>query len=104
MFVNKHISRAHISKSKRCFNVKSSTYYFHIKTKILADFLICIIVPLSLSLVHARYYSSIILLYNKEAVSRTLCRLSASASRVAATALYNLPIVFLGNIFFFLIF
>ena len=41
MFVNKIFSRAHISKSKRCFNVKSSTYYFHIKTKILADFQIC---------------------------------------------------------------
>ena len=32
------ISRAHISKSKRCFNVKSSTYYFYIKTRISADF------------------------------------------------------------------
>ena len=31
-----------MSKSKRCFNVKSSTYYFHMKTKILADFQICI--------------------------------------------------------------
>ena len=41
-----HISsRAHISRSKRCFNVKSSTYYFHMKEKILADFEICIIVP-----------------------------------------------------------
>ena len=28
--------RVHISKSKRCFNVKSSTNYFHMKTKILA--------------------------------------------------------------------
>ena len=36
----------HISKSKRCFNVKSSTYYFHMKTKILADFYIYISVPL----------------------------------------------------------
>ena len=27
-------------------NVKSSTYYFHMKTKILADFQICISVPL----------------------------------------------------------
>ena len=40
------ISRVHISKSKMCFNVKSSTYYFHMKTKILADFQICISVPL----------------------------------------------------------
>ena len=30
----------------RCFNVKSSTYCFHMKTKILADFQICISVPL----------------------------------------------------------
>ena len=43
MFVNK---LAHISKSKRCSNVKSSTYYFHIKTKILADFQICVSVSL----------------------------------------------------------
>ena len=35
MFV---ISRAHISKSKKYFNVKFSTYDFHIKTKILANF------------------------------------------------------------------
>ena len=48
-FVNKlsHTSRAHISKSKRCFNVKSSTYYFHVKTKILPDFQIWISVPLN---------------------------------------------------------
>ena len=46
---------------------------------------------------------SIILLYNKKAVSRTLCSLSASASRVAATGadtvLYNFEIVFLKNVF-----
>ena len=47
MFVNKHISRAHISKSRRYFTANSSTYYFHMKTKILADFQICISVPLS---------------------------------------------------------
>ena len=41
-----HISCAHISKNKKCFNVKFSTYYFHMKTKILADFQICISVPL----------------------------------------------------------
>ena len=38
-----HISRAHISKSKRCFNVKSSTCYFQMKAKILSDFQICIV-------------------------------------------------------------
>ena len=37
----------HISESKTCFNVKSSTYYFLMKTKILADFQICISVPFS---------------------------------------------------------
>ena len=41
-----HILRADISKSKRCFNVKSSTSYFRMTTKILADFQICIRVPL----------------------------------------------------------
>ena len=40
-----HISRAHISKCKCSFNVKSTTYYFHVKTKILADFQIWITVP-----------------------------------------------------------
>ena len=42
-----HISRAYISESKRCFNVKPSAYYFHMKTNILADFQTCIIVPLT---------------------------------------------------------
>ena len=50
MFVTNfsHISHAHVSESKRCFNVKSSTYCFHMKTKILADFQICISVPLKI--------------------------------------------------------
>ena len=49
MFINKFFtySRAHNSKSKRFFNAKSSTYYFHMKTKILADFQICVSVPLT---------------------------------------------------------
>ena len=34
-------------ENKRCFNVKSSTYYFYMKTKILAEFQICISVPLN---------------------------------------------------------
>ena len=42
-----HILRSDISKSKRYFHVKSSTYCFYKKTKILADFQICISVPLS---------------------------------------------------------
>ena len=35
-----------MSKSKRYFNVNFLTYYFHMKTKILADFQICISVPI----------------------------------------------------------
>ena len=48
MFANKLFTylMCVISKSKRCFKVKSSTYYFHMKTKMLADFQICISVPL----------------------------------------------------------
>ena len=50
---------------------------------------------------------SIILLYDKEAVSCTLCNLYASASLVAATgadtALYNFEIVFLKNVLMFTI-
>ena len=42
-----HISRVHISKIKSCFNLKFSTYYFHMKTKILSDFQICISASLS---------------------------------------------------------
>ena len=43
-----HISHVRISpKSKRCFNVKSSTYYFHMKDTILSDFQICISLPLN---------------------------------------------------------
>ena len=37
-----HISRAPISRCERCFKAKSLTYYFHVKTKVLADFETCI--------------------------------------------------------------
>ena len=37
-----HISCVHISKSNKCFDVKFSSYYFQMKTKVLADFQICI--------------------------------------------------------------
>ena len=49
MFLNKLMtySRAQISKNKACLNAKSLAYYFHMKTKILSDFRICISVPLS---------------------------------------------------------
>ena len=49
MFVNKlftYLTWAYLRKQK-VFNVKSSTYYFHMKTKALADFQICISVPLT---------------------------------------------------------
>ena len=48
MFVNKLFTyiTCTISKSKRCLNVKSSTYYFHMKTKILVKLQICISVTL----------------------------------------------------------
>ena len=35
----------HISEGKRCLNVKSSPYYFHMKMNILTDFEIFISVP-----------------------------------------------------------
>ena len=52
MFVNKlftYLTCAYL-KSKRCFNVKSSTYYFDMKMKMLADFQICISVSLNVLL------------------------------------------------------
>ena len=59
MFVNKLFTylNAHISKSERCFNVKSSTYYFLMKTNILADFQICISISLIfIQCLYVRYY------------------------------------------------
>ena len=60
MFVNKlfaYLTCAYLTfayhtctKSKTCFNAKSSRYYLHMKTNILADFQICISVPLMLFL------------------------------------------------------
>ena len=37
-------------KSKQCYNAKPSAYYFHMETKILVDFHICISLPLILDL------------------------------------------------------
>ena len=51
MFVNKlftYLTCAYLKK-KRCLNVKSSRYYVHVKTMILADLQICISVTLRLS-------------------------------------------------------
>ena len=36
----------HISESKRCYNVIHLVHYFYVKMKMLADFQICISVPL----------------------------------------------------------
>ena len=41
-----YISGAHNSKSKWCYNVKPSAYYFYVKTKVPVDFQICIGAPL----------------------------------------------------------
>ena len=62
---------------------------------------------MSFSLSHPCSLLSIILLYNEEAVSRTLCSLSASVSRVAAIgaerALYKFAIWFLIQLVIFII-
>ena len=42
MLVNFHISGVDISESKRCYDVIPSVHYFYVKTKMLADFQICI--------------------------------------------------------------
>ena len=42
-----YISGAYTSKSKRCYYVKPSDYFFYVKTKITVEFHICISVPLS---------------------------------------------------------
>ena len=49
MFVNKNVinAGAYIPKSKRCYNVKPSAYYFYMRTKIPLNFHICISVTLS---------------------------------------------------------
>ena len=48
MFVNKNFRNTgtYYSKSKRCYNAKLLAYYFYMKTKILLDFHIWIIVSL----------------------------------------------------------
>ena len=48
MFNNLHNSCAQISKIKKYCSVKSSASYFHVKTKILLDFQICLKVILKL--------------------------------------------------------
>ena len=41
------MSDVRILKSKRCYIVKSSAYYVHVKTKKKTDFQICISAPLT---------------------------------------------------------
>ena len=53
----------HISKSKRCFDVKSLTYYFHLKMQILADFQICISVPLIYTLRGNKFFYRAMAIY-----------------------------------------
>ena len=48
MFVNKHFIYLGCSKSKCCYDVKPSAYYFYVKTKMFVDFHICISVPLAI--------------------------------------------------------
>ena len=58
MFVNKyfiHLSGAHNSKSKWCYNAELSAYYFYVKTKISIDFQICISVPLIANLQNQKW-------------------------------------------------
>ena len=58
MFVNKHFTylrRAYLRKQKVLNNVIPSVHYFYVKTKMLADFQICINVPLRLSFLFAEF-------------------------------------------------
>ena len=72
MFVNQlftHLTCAYL-KSKSCFIAKFSTYYFHMKTKILTDFQICIRVLLSNSFEFTKWFilvriNSLVLEYDK---------------------------------------
>ena len=48
-----------LSERIRCFSLKISTKCFHVKTKILADFLICISVPLKILICLKRHTFSI---------------------------------------------
>ena len=82
---------SYCSSSSCCCSVASSSASFS---------------AMSFNLCRPYHILPIILLYNKEAVSPTLCSLSASASRVATTgadmALYSLEIVFLIQLVMFI--
>ena len=75
-----HISHVRISqKSKMCFNMKSSAYYFHMKTKLLTDFQICISVPLTVFLfvIAVAVMGHRIILSGKKVFQRTHFNLTA---------------------------
>ena len=57
MFVNiLHILDVHISAIKKCYNMIPSVHYFCIETEMLADFQICISVPLSIRTLKVKYF------------------------------------------------
>ena len=68
-------AHAHISKSERCFNVKSSTYCFHLKTKFFANFQICISVPLMNQNISFILYHTF-LLNTSECLDKVFCKIS----------------------------
>ena len=75
-----HISHVRISqKSKMCFNMKSSAYYFHMKKKLLTDFQICISVPLTVFLfvIAVAVMGHRIILSGKKVFQRTHFNLTA---------------------------
>ena len=96
MFLNKIFTylRVRTSKSKRCFNVKSSTY-FHTKTKILADFQIGISVPLRnvLCLLIPAKPCYIIFLYSERYGKSTACSSSSSlCSDIISVLLWHIQV------------
>ena len=95
MFVNKLFtySRTHIISSKRYFYVKFSTY-FHVKTKILADFQICISVPLIFRVETPSPTQIALFLLNKRITVKTMCFLLKDCTfltRLATFRHYFIP-------------
>ena len=62
----------HISESKRCYNVIPSVYYFYVKTKMLADFQICISVS-SIFLTFVSLFSFIVYLVRFNNLTTYIC-------------------------------
>ena len=76
------MSCAHISKSKRLFNVKPTTYHFHMKTDMLADFQICVSVPFNVFII-----KSLVLTFYQNNISTKMAYI-----RDLTTALINISI------------